>query len=258
MKAVILAGGFGTRLGEETQLLPKPMLEIGGRPILWHIMKMYSHYGINDFVILLGYRGYMIKDYFLNYLHHESDITVDLKKNTTEIHRKSSEPWRVTLVETGLNTMTGGRLLRAKEYLKNETFCFTYGDGVSNVDIKKLIAYHRKHGKTATITAVQLQGRYGAVEMDHKSGRIRNFQEKPEKDENWINGGFMVLEPSVFKYIKGDETSFEYEPADKLTKNGELFAYRHPGFWQCMDTPRDKTLLNDIWAKGNAPWQSWK
>lgn len=255
MKAIILAGGLGTRISEESHLRPKPMIEIGGNPILWHIMKMYSHYGINDFVICLGYKGYVIKEYFSNYFLHMSDVTFCMQENTMEIHQKYAEPWKVTLVDTGEHTMTGGRLKRVAPYLENETFCFTYGDGVSDIDISLLIAYHKSSGRQATITAIQPPGRYGALHLD--SGVVDHFQEKPPGDSSWINGGFFVLEPSVLKYIDGDDTVWEQQPLQQLAAKGQLSAYRHHGFWQAMDTLREKIHLEELWSSCKAPWKVW-
>ncbi|MEO8019591.1 MAG: glucose-1-phosphate cytidylyltransferase [Pseudomonadota bacterium] len=255
MKAVILAGGLGTRLSEESHLKPKPMIEIGGKPILWHIMKIYAHHGINDFVICLGYKGYVIKEYFANYFLHMSDVTFDVAKNHMEVHQNHVEPWRVTLVDTGAETMTGGRLRRVREYLDNETFCFTYGDGVSDVNVRGLIDFHRRHGKLATITAIQPPGRYGALNLDGQL--VTSFQEKPAGDGAWINGGFFVVEPKAIDLIAGDQTSWEQEPLMTLAAGGQLMSYPHTGFWQAMDTLRDKTRLEELWAKGSAPWKSW-
>jgi glucose-1-phosphate cytidylyltransferase len=255
MKAVILAGGLGTRISEESHLKPKPMIEIGGKPILWHIMKSYSHYGINEFVICLGYKGYVIKEYFANYFLHMSDVTFDMQHNSMEVHQKNVEPWRVTLVDTGENTLTGGRLKRVREYIGNEPFCFTYGDGVSDIDIGALIEFHKKHGNKATVTAIQPPGRYGALNLEGSS--VSSFQEKPAGDGAWINGGFFVLEPAVLDSIEGDLTSWEAEPLIKLAEDGELNAYQHKGFWQAMDTLRDKNHLEDLWATGNPPWKVW-
>ncbi len=254
MKAVILAGGLGTRISEESHLKPKPMIEIGGKPILWHIMKSYSYYGINDFVICLGYKGYIIKEYFANYFLHMSDVTFDMANNQMEVHQHHAEPWRVTLIDTGQNTLTGGRLKRVREYLDNETFCFTYGDGVSNVDIKALISFHRSHGKRATITAIQPPGRYGSLHIEDKV--VNNFQEKPAGDGAWINGGFFVLEPDVIDLISGDQTSWEWQPLQTLAAEGQLLAFQHSGFWQAMDTLRDKMQLEDLWNT-NPPWKVW-
>jgi glucose-1-phosphate cytidylyltransferase len=257
MKAVILAGGLGTRISEESHLKPKPMIEIGGKPILWHIMKIYSHYGVNDFVICLGYRGYVIKEYFANYFLHMSDVTFDIKANRMEVHQRNAEPWRVTLVDTGEHTLTGGRLKRIRNHLEaGSPFCFTYGDGVSNVDIAALLAFHQAHGKKATMTAIRPPGRYGAVTMAGTT--VTAFQEKPAGDGAWINGGFFVLDPSVIDLIEGDETSWELAPLSHLAAGGELHAYRHSGYWQAMDTLRDKAQLEEIWAKGAPPWKVWR
>ena len=255
MKAVILAGGLGTRLSEESHLKPKPMIEIGGKPILWHIMKIFSHHGINDFVVCLGYKGYIIKEYFANYFLHMADVTFDVAKNSMDVHQNYVEPWRVTLVDTGPDTMTGGRLRRVKNYVGNETFCFTYGDGVSDVDVTKLVAFHRDHGKQATITAIQPPGRYGALNLD--GDVVRSFQEKPAGDGAWINGGFFVLEPSTIDLIDGDSTSWEQQPLMGLASRGQLVAYPHTGFWQAMDTLRDKNRLEELWAHGHAAWKTW-
>ena len=255
MRAVILAGGLGTRLGEETSLRPKPMIEIGGMPILWHIMKIYSCHGISEFVICLGYKGYMIKEFFANYFLHTDDVTVDLANNSLEVHNKRSEPWRVTLVDTGPTTMTGGRLKAVGDYLpQGEQFCFTYGDGVADIDISKLIAFHKRHGKKATITAVAPAGRFGALEVEDES--VRCFREKPAGDGGLINGGFFVLDRSVVDLIEGPETSWEGEPLEQLAQTENLMAYRHEGFWQPMDTLRDKLLLEECWRNG-APWKCW-
>jgi glucose-1-phosphate cytidylyltransferase len=257
MKAVILAGGLGTRISEETTLRPKPMVEIGGRPILWHIMKIYSSYGINEFIICLGYKGYVIKEYFSNYFLHSTDVTFDLAKNKTEYHRNACDPLKVTLVDTGDQTMTGGRLRRAIPYVeKDEMFCFTYGDGVSNVDIAKSIEYHKNHGKLVTLTAVQPQGKFGAVNIEG-DGNISSFAEKPTGDGRWVNGGFFVLSPKVVKYLKDDTTIWEREPLETLCEAQQVKAYRHGGYWQCMDTMNDKKTLEDLWASGLAPWQRW-
>ncbi len=256
MKVLLLAGGFGTRLSEETDIRPKPMVEIGGKPIIWHIMKNYSSYGINEFVILLGYKGYYIKEYFANYFLHQSDICIDLKNNKLEILNNSTEPWKITLLETGLHTMTGGRILRAKEYIGDETFLLTYGDGVSNVNILDLIKFHKVHGKAMTITAVQPEGKFGVLETDSED-RVRSFMEKPKGEGSWINGGFFVCEPKVLDYIKDDTTTFEHEPLETLANQGELFTYRHTGFWKCMDTLREKMQLNQLWEDGNAQWKTW-
>jgi len=256
MIAVILAGGLGTRLSEETHLKPKPMIEIGGRPILWHIMKLYSAHGIHDFVICCGYKGYLIKEYFANYFLHMSDVTFDMEKNEMKVHQRKVEPWRVTLVDTGDDTMTGGRLGRVGDYLRNEeAFCFTYGDGVSDVDISALVEFHHSHGRKATVTAVQPPGRYGALEMDGE--RVRGFAEKPQGDGAWINGGFFVLAPSCLDYIEGDHSSWEGEPLARLATDGELMAFEHRGFWQPMDTLRDKNQIEELWQTGRAPWKKW-
>ena len=255
MKAVILAGGLGTRISEETSLKPKPLVEIGGMPILWHIMKIYSSYGINDFVICCGYKGYMIKEYFANYSLHMSDVTLDLKNDSKEIHHQTVEPWKITLVDTGLDTLTGGRLKRVKKFVDDDTFCFTYGDGVANIDISKLINFHKDKKKIATVTAVQPPGRFGKLEI--KNNEVRTFNEKPVGDGNWINGGFFVLEPSVFDYIKDDSTIWEKVPLEKLTQQGSLSAYKHSGFWHSIDTLRDKNHLEELWKTQNAPWKIW-
>lgn len=256
MKAVILAGGLGTRISEETHLRPKPMIEIGGRPILWHIMKMYSAHGIDDFVICCGYKGYIIKEYFANYFLHMSDVTFDMRDNQMHVHQRKAEPWRVTLVDTGDETMTGGRLKRVADHVRDEdAFCFTYGDGVANVDIGRLTRFHQSHGKLATITAVQPPGRYGALAMD--GAAVRGFNEKPRGDGGWINGGFFVLSPACLALIEADHTSWEKEPLNALAAQGELMAYEHAGFWQPMDTLRERTLLEQLWASGQAPWKTW-
>jgi glucose-1-phosphate cytidylyltransferase len=255
MKAVILAGGLGTRLAEETSIRPKPMVEVGGRPILWHILKHYSRHGINEFVVCLGYRGYVIKEYFANYFMHMSDITFDLAKNEMEICQRHCEPWRVTLIDTGEETQTGGRLRRVAKYVGDETFCFTYGDGVSDVDLTALVAFHRRQGRLATLTSVQPQGRFGALDIE--GGRITRFEEKPQGDGTWVNGGFFVLEPQVLSYIEGDATSWEREPLEALAREGQLSAWAHRGFWQPMDTLRDKMKLEDLWQRGVAPWKTW-
>ncbi len=256
MKAVILAGGLGTRISEESHLRPKPMITIGDKPILWHILKIYSQHGINDFIICLGYKGYVIKEYFANYLLHTSNVTYDMAKNTVEVHEKHAEPWRVTLVDTGEETMTGGRIKRVKPYLGDEPFCCTYGDGVSDVNIAQTVAFHKKHGKLATVTAIQPPGRYGALEMDGDA--VESFQEKPKGDGAWINGGFFVFNPSfIDKYIAGDDMPLEIDPLRRLASDGQLRAYRHTGFWQAMDTLRDKNQLEDLWRK-DAPWKIWK
>jgi glucose-1-phosphate cytidylyltransferase len=255
MKVVILAGGLGTRISEETHLKPKPMIEVGGRPILWHIMKGYSSHGIHEFVICCGYRGYLIKEYFANYFLHMSDVTFDMVKNEMKVHHRNAEPWRVTLVDTGEKTMTGGRLKRVRDYVGDEPFCFTYGDGVGDVDIGRLLDFHRGHGKLATLTATQAPGRFGALELAGEN--VLGFQEKPRGDGGWINGGFFVLSPKVFDFIDGDETSWEREPLERLAREDQLRAYHHRGFWQPMDTLRDKNLLEDLWQAGSAPWKSW-
>jgi glucose-1-phosphate cytidylyltransferase len=257
MKAVILAGGYGTRISEETSLRPKPMVEIGGRPILWHIMKMYSAHGVNEFVICCGYKGYVIKEYFANYFLHMSDVTFDMQQNKMEVHQRHAEPWRVTLVDTGEKTLTGGRLKRVAEYVQNdEAFCFTYGDGVADVDIGALIKFHKQHGKRATVTAVQPPGRYGSLNMD--GDEVRGFVEKPLGDGGWINGGFFVLSPSCLDLVTDDASSWESEPLSKLASQGELMAFEHNGFWQPMDTLRDKNQLEDLWQSGTAPWKIWQ
>lgn len=257
MKVVLLAGGFGTRISEESHLKPKPMIEIGGKPILWHIMKIYSAFGYNDFVICCGYKAHMIKEYFANYYLHSSDVTFDFSNNNNmTLHSNFAEPWRVTLVDTGLNTMTGGRIKRIQKYVGNEPFMLTYGDGVSNVDIDKLVEFHKSHGKIATMTAVNVGQRFGVLDIDD-NGLINSFREKRQDDGSVINGGFMVLNPEIFDYIKGDETIFEQEPLETVAKNGELKAYHHSGFWQCMDTQRDKNQLEKMWVSENAPWKIW-
>ena len=256
VKAVILAGGFGSRLSEETNLKPKPMIEIGGRPILWHILKIYSAAGVNDFVICCGYKGYVIKEYFANYFLHMSDVTFDMAKNTMEVHQKHAEPWRVTLVDTGEGSMTGGRLWRVRDYVADEEcFCFTYGDGVADVDVAAQLAFHRAHGKQATVTAVQPPGRYGALNLD--GDRVTGFTEKPRGDGGLINGGFFVLSPRVIDRIAGDATSWESEPLTGLARDGELMAFVHGGFWQPMDTLRERNLLEELWQSGRAPWKRW-
>lgn len=257
MKVVILAGGFGTRISEESHLRPKPMIEIGEKPILWHIMKEYSHYGFNDFIICLGYKQYMIKEFFSDYFLHMSDITFDLAENKMIVHNNYSEPWKVTLVDTGLYTMTGGRVKRIKDFVGNETFMLTYGDGVSDVNIQDLLTFHRQHGKIATLTAVNVGQRFGVLDIDHATEEIRAFREKSDSDGSRINAGYMVLEPEIFNYIEGDATVFEKEPLETVAKMGQLCAYRHDGFWQCMDTQREKEKLEKLWASGNAPWKVW-
>jgi glucose-1-phosphate cytidylyltransferase len=255
MKAVILAGGVGSRISEETVLKPKPMVEIGGKPILWHIMKIYSAHGINDFVIPLGYRGYTVKEYFANYFLHVCDVSFDIANNEVEIHQNSAEPWRVTLIDTGDETQTGGRLKRVLRYIDEPEFCFTYGDGVSDLDVSRLIDFHRGQGTLATVTAVQPPGRYGALEV-HED-RIAGFQEKPHGDEGWINGGFFVLSPDVGDYIAGDATVWEREPMERLARDGQLGSFKHAGFWYAMDTLRDKNHLEALWSSGEAPWKKW-
>ena len=255
MKAVILAGGLGTRISEESHLKPKPMIEIGGKPILWHIMKIFSRHGINDFVVCLGYKGYVIKEYFANYFLHMSDVTFDMRHNQMEVHQRHAEPWRVTLVDTGEVTQTGGRLRRVREYLGNEPFCFTYGDGVSDINLTMLMDFHREHGKQATVTAVQPPGRFGALAFDGSS--VTGFQEKPRGDGGWINGGFFVLHPEVIKHIRDDTTIWEAGPLETLAHQGQLQAFQHRGFWQPMDTLRDKTHLEELWQSGKAPWKTW-
>ena len=258
MKAVILAGGLGTRISEETNLKPKPMIEIGGKPILWHIMKTYAHYGINEFIICCGYKGYVIKEYFANYFLHTSDVTFDMTTNSMDVHQRFAEPWRVTLVDTGESTMTGGRLKRIENYLQGEdAFCFTYGDGVSDVNISQLINFHRSHGLSATLTATYPPGRFGALDI-HPDQRITAFKEKPKGDGGLINGGFFVLSPKVLSVIKDDTSIWEHEPLELLAKSNELKAYQHNGFWQPMDTLRDKNFLEELWVSGNAPWKVWR
>ena len=256
MKAVILAGGLGTRLSEETTLRPKPMIEIGGKPIIWHIMKMYSSHGVNEFVICCGYKGYLIKEYFSNYFLHQSDVTFDISKNDVEIHNHSSEPWKITLIDTGDHSMTGGRLKRVKEFIKDEEFFFfTYGDGLSDLDISKTINFHLKHKKLATITAVKPPGRYGALEIEDNS--VKSFIEKPSGDGSYINGGFFVLSPKVIEFIDNDNSIWEQEPLQELAKKSEIMAFYHDGFWQPMDTLREKNILDDLWLSGKAPWKKW-
>jgi glucose-1-phosphate cytidylyltransferase len=257
MKAVILAGGLGTRLSEETDLKPKPMIEIGSKPIIWHIMKIYSAHGINDFIICCGYKGYLIKEYFQNYFLHQSDITIQIQDNKREVYQNDIEPWTVTLVDTGEKTMTGGRLKKIKEYLKDEeVFCFTYGDGVGDIDISSLIKFHKEHGKQATLTATRPPGRYGALKFGSQN-IVERFQEKPDGDGSWINGGFFVLNPKVIDLIKDDQVKWEEEPLNNLAKNKQLYAFKHNGFWQPMDTLREKIILNELWDKGTAPWKIW-
>jgi len=256
MKVVILAGGLGTRMREETEVRPKPLVEVGGKPIIWHIMKTYSHYGLNDFVVCLGYKGYLIKEYFSNYALHMSDVTIDLSSGRTEVHQSNAEPWRVTLIDTGELTMTGGRVKRIADYLDGDDFCLTYGDGVGAIDIKSLIAFHKKHGSKATVTATRPPARFGALRIEEKQ-RVTAFEEKPIGDNAYINGGFFVLNPSVLDYIENDETIWERQPMERLAAEGELFAYPHDGFWQPMDTLRDRTHLEELWASGKAPWKVW-
>jgi glucose-1-phosphate cytidylyltransferase len=256
MKAVILAGGLGTRISEETHLRPKPMIEVGGMPILWHIMKIYSHYGINEFIICCGYKGYVIKEYFANYFLHMSDVTFDMSTNSMKVHQLKAEPWKVTLVDTGTDTQTGGRLKRVANYIDDhEPFCFTYGDGVSDINIEKLLAFHKAHGKKATISATYPPGRFGALQIQNDV--VRSFKEKPKGDGGMINGGFFVLSPSVLPLIENDQSIWESKPLEALTNQGELVAYQHQGFWQPMDTLRDKTYLEELWASGQAPWKVW-
>ena len=257
MKAVILAGGYGTRISEESSVRPKPMVEIGGMPILWHIMKIYSSYGINEFIICCGYKAYLIKEYFSNYFLHTSDVTFDLSSNNMHVHRSRAEPWKVTLVDTGEGTLTGGRLKRVAEYLDDGTFCFTYGDGVSDVDIGQLIKFHKASKVKATLTAVQPPGRFGAFRLNHKDTKIESFKEKPDGDGAWVNGGFFVLEPDVVNLIDSDKTVWEKEPLENLAQQGNLAAFKHHGFWQPMDTLRDKHLLEDMWLNNAAPWKNW-
>ena len=255
MKAVILAGGLGTRISEETHLKPKPMVEIGGKPILWHIMKIYSSHGINDFIICCGYKGYVIKEYFANYFLHMADVTFNMEENTMQVHQKDVEKWNVTLINTGDDTMTGGRLKRVKDYLEDDDFCFTYGDGISDINIRDLIKYHKNHKKLATVSGVQPPGRYGALDID--SDNVIGFTEKPAGDQGCINGGFFVLSPKVIEYIDGDNTSWEEQPLENLAKNAELKVFNHDGFWHAMDTLRDKNILESLWNEGNAPWKKW-
>lgn len=256
MKAVILAGGLGTRISEETGTRPKPMVEVGGKPILWHILKLYGHHGITDFIICCGYKGYVIKEYFANYFLHSSDVTIDLAENSMAVHQRNAEPWKVTLVDTGESTLTGGRLARVRDYVGRETFSLTYGDGVSDVNIGQLIHFHAQGGKLATVTAVQPPGRFGLLDLDGDS-EVKGFQEKPEGDGGWINGGFFILEPEIFSFLDGDQTVWEQAPLKQLAASGQLQAYKHHGFWQPMDTLRDRHLLEDLWAAGRAPWKVW-
>jgi glucose-1-phosphate cytidylyltransferase len=257
MKVVILAGGLGTRLSEETDLKPKPMVEIGGKPILWHVMKIYSGYGYNDFIVCLGYKGYVIKEYFANYFLHQSDVTIDLKGNGMEVHNCKAEPWKITLLDTGLNTMTGGRIKRVREFVGDETFMLTYGDGVSDINVSQLVKFHKDHARCATVSSVQPMGRYGALDIADDNS-VNSFMEKPQGDRAWVNGGFFVLEPEVIDYITGDEVTWEKEPLENLAKHGQLSAYKHQGFWKCMDTLRDKIELENLWCSGNAPWKNWE
>lgn len=256
LKVIILAGGYGTRISEETHLKPKPMVEVGGKPILWHIMKIYSYYGLNDFIICLGYKGYVIKEYFANYFLHMSDVTFDMAKNDMSVHQNNTDPWKVTLVDTGEGTMTGGRIKRIRKYITEDTFCLTYGDGLSNIHIGKLIEFHRDHGKSATISAVRPPGRFGTLLLNQD--QVIAFQEKPQGDGNWINGGFFVLSTNVFDFIQSDETMWEHEPLETIAQQGHLAAYRHQGFWQPMDTLRDRTKLEEMWEKKEAPWKVWE
>lgn len=257
MKVVILAGGFGTRISEESHLKPKPMIEIGEKPILWHIMKIYSHYGFNEFIICLGYRGYQIKEYFANYFLHESDITFDFtKENQSSVHRHTAEPWKVTLVDTGPHTMTGGRVKRIEKYIGNETFMLTYGDGVSDIDIPKLLDYHKQHGKMITVTATQPSGRFGALNLSDES-EVVSFQEKPKGDRSWVSAGFFVIQPQFFSYLTDDHTVMEKDPLEQAASERQLRAYKHWGFWQPMDTTRDRNVLEELWQKGEAPWKLW-
>lgn len=256
MKVVILAGGLGTRISEESHLKPKPMIEIGGKPILWHIMKSYAHYGYTEFIICLGYKGYVIKEFFSDYFLHMSDVTFDLKNNKMQIHNNTSEPWKVTLIDTGLHTSTGGRVKKIEPYIGNEPFLLTYGDGVSDVNITEVVKFHKKHGKLATITSVQPGGRFGVLDIE-EDDRIQSFREKSKEDGGWINAGFMILQPDVFSYIRDENESFEGYPLETLANTNQLMAYRHTGFWQCMDTLRDKNILEELWERGQAPWKQW-
>jgi glucose-1-phosphate cytidylyltransferase len=257
MQAVILAGGFGTRLAEETNVRPKPMIEIGGKPLLWHIMKIYSAHGINDFVICLGYMGYYIKEYFSNYFLHTSDVTIDLKNNSMEVHHNTSEPWKISLIDTGANSMTGGRIKRIERYINEENFLLTYGDGVSDVNIRATIDFHLSHGKAATMTTVQPPGRFGIIDLN-ENNKVNSFKEKPAEGDGWINGGFFVLNRSIFKYIDSDETFWEKEPLERLAADHELMAYQHDGYWQPVDTLREKILLEKLWLENEAPWKQWE
>ena len=256
MKVVILAGGLGTRLSEETVLKPKPMVEVGDKPILWHILKTYSAHGFNDFIICLGYKGYVIKEYFINYFYHQANLTVDLSKNQIEVHNTEAEPWKITMIETGLHTMTGGRIKRCAPYIGNETFMCTYGDGIGDVNITELLAYHQKNGKLLTVTSVQPSGRFGALDIDEQN-QVNAFVEKPKGDKAWINAGFFVCEPSVFDFIDNDETVFEKKPMENIAAQGQMMAYKHEGYWKPMDTLRDKHELDTEWNSGNAPWKVW-
>lgn len=256
MKVLILAGGFGTRLSEETGIVPKPLVEIGGRPVLWHIMKSYSHHGFNDFVVLLGYKGYYIKEFFANYFLHQSDVTIDLSSGKMDIHRNESEPWKVTLLDTGLQTMTGGRIKRAARIINNESFMLTYGDGVADINITELVKYHKDHGKLITMTSIQPEGRFGAIEIA-ENNIVTSFREKPKGDGSWINGGYFVCQPQVLDFISNDKTVFEKEPLENLARNNQLITYQHNGFWKCMDTLRDKIQLNEMWDSGQAKWKIW-
>jgi len=256
MKVILLAGGFGSRISEESAIKPKPMIEIGGKPILWHIMKIYSHFGYNDFIVLCGYRGYMIKEYFANYYRHMADMTINMADNHTEYHNNNAEPWKVTLIDTGDETMTGGRIKRVQKYIGNESFMLTYGDGVADIDLHALFDFHKKHGKAITMTSVQPEGRFGAVNIDVEN-KVINFQEKPKGDGSWINGGFFLCEPRVFDYIDSDKSVFERDPLENLARDGELFTYKHYGYWKPMDTLRDKNQLEELIEKGAAPWIKW-
>jgi glucose-1-phosphate cytidylyltransferase len=256
VKVVILAGGIGTRLSEETDVRPKPMVEIGGKPLLWHIMKIYAHHGFNDFIVCLGYKGYIIKEYFHHYFLHQSDVTIDLQHNTVEYHNSNAEPWRITMVDTGLNTMTGGRIKRIREYVGSHTFMVTYGDGVGDIDVAALLRYHNQRGKVVTVTAVQPSGRFGALEIDEKDN-VHSFIEKPEGDKAWINGGFFVMQSDIFRYLKADETILEREPLQRLAAEGQFAGFKHRGYWQAMDTLREKNMLEEIWKSGRAPWKTW-
>jgi glucose-1-phosphate cytidylyltransferase len=258
MKAVILAGGLGSRLSEETQVRPKPMVEIGGQPILWHIMKMYSAHGINEFVVCLGYKGYVIKEWFANYALHTSDVTFDLSEGSMHVHHSTTEPWKVTLVDTGAETQTAGRLKRVLSYVEDDDFCFTYGDGVSDLDLGAVVDFHREQGVLATVTAVQPAGRFGAIDIDEGERRVQSFQEKPRGDGAWINGGFFVLSPEVGRYIEGDASIWEREPVNRLAADGQLAAYQYDGFWLAMDTLRDRNAMEELWASGEAPWKTWE